>query len=326
MPFSISQLLDAATFIDSVSTTAESSPIPPLSTAASATTSPHVSPISASPLPSFSTLFPQLHAANRKRHAEELVSIDDNCRSSTRDAKIAVSLSSAGKMAVSRDVGVSMPSLQLRVVQQPERARVSGISASDRRPLHPPPIIKLEGSTAEQSANLVLFVSLWSANMQHEMTFSTKCNSEARFAYTPIQDSANQSTPDGEPIAKRPKYNLAPTAAFTRSQVLLGQLVSISEPLVDLDDRQGLFFMHPELAIRSSGAFRLKFDLFDMNTMPFGQPPIATTTTNVFRVYNPKEFPGITETTALSRCFARQGMKIRLRQPVEDSAAASSED
>lgn len=35
-----------------------------------------------------------------------------------------------------------------------------------------------------------------------------------------------------------------------------------------------------------------------------------------FTVYSAKKFPGMTETTALSRCFAKQGIKIPLRVSV----------
>ncbi|KAI8618269.1 velvet factor, partial [Chytriomyces sp. MP71] len=96
------------------------------------------------------------------------------------------------------------------------------------------------------------------------------------------------------------------------NQVLLGQLVAISTPLMDLDHERGLFFIYPELSIRTSGKWRLRFDLFEMMT---GLKPssLATCFSDVFQVYNPKEYPGITQSTPLTACFARQGIKMRVR-------------
>ncbi|ORY53845.1 hypothetical protein BCR33DRAFT_654878 [Rhizoclosmatium globosum] len=109
-----------------------------------------------------------------------------------------------------------------------------------------------------------------------------------------------------------------------KSQIMMGQLISISRPLVDLEKKQGLFYVYPELAVRASGRFRLRFDLFDMS-MP-GSRPVASAVSDVFRVYNPKEFPGIPETTALSRCFAKQGAKIRQNKTRTKNAQTESSD
>jgi hypothetical protein len=49
------------------------------------------------------------------------------------------------------------------------------------------------------------------------------------------------------------------------------------------------------------------------------------TTSEPFTVYSAKKFPGMTESTALSRCFAKQGIKIPVRMSVQKSAEFSVE-
>lgn len=40
----------------------------------------------------------------------------------------------------------------------------------------------------------------------------------------------------------------------------------------------------------------------------------ASVTTELFQVYSIKDFPGISDSTDLSQCFADQGLKIRIRK------------
>lgn len=43
-------------------------------------------------------------------------------------------------------------------------------------------------------------------------------------------------------------------------------------------------------------------------------PVLASTFTDVFQVYSAKKFPGVIESTELSKCFAGQGIKIPIRK------------
>ena len=44
---------------------------------------------------------------------------------------------------------------------------------------------------------------------------------------------------------------------------------------------------------------------------------VATAFTDCFKVYSPKKFPGVADSTALSKCFAQQGVKISIRKDNE---------
>jgi hypothetical protein len=43
-------------------------------------------------------------------------------------------------------------------------------------------------------------------------------------------------------------------------------------------------------------------------------PVLATCFSDVFQVYSAKKFPGVIESTQLSKAFARQGIKIPIRK------------
>lgn len=45
-------------------------------------------------------------------------------------------------------------------------------------------------------------------------------------------------------------------------------------------------------------------------------PILASCFSDVFSVYSAKKFPGVVDSTPLSRCFATQGIKIPIRKDV----------
>ena len=69
---------------------------------------------------------------------------------------------------------------------------------------------------------------------------------------------------------------------------------------------------------------RLKMNFVNVGnqTQPGGQatlnmgnaPVLATTFSEVFHVFSAKKFPGVIESTSLSKCFATQGIKIPIRK------------
>ena len=122
---------------------------------------------------------------------------------------------------------------------------------------------------------------------------------------------------------------------FTRN--LIGSLSASAFKLTDEKDRIGIWFILQDLSVRTEGWFRLK-----MNFVNVGQaaahPPITPASTSVhglappqdickttapvlatifskpFQVFSAKKFPGVIESTELSRAFAGQGIKIPIRK------------
>ncbi|ORY53790.1 hypothetical protein BCR33DRAFT_711146, partial [Rhizoclosmatium globosum] len=233
------------------------------------------------------------------------------------------------KTVASSSAPVSLSNASIDIIQHPELARVSGMTSSDKRPIHPPPIVKLLGCGTRNAVSVVCFVSLWSADLTHNVSYGIKPQSEPTLQYTAIHANHNHvkyDPYDPQPPSKRAKYDVLPSANYARATTIMGTLIAVPESLMDLENKRGLYFLFSDLAVRISGTFRLKFDVFDVTRMPFGTGPIASAVTNVFRVYNPKEFPGTVVATPLSRCFASQGMRIRLRQASNEKYGSGEDD
>ncbi|RIA92494.1 velvet factor-domain-containing protein [Glomus cerebriforme] len=188
----------------------------------------------------------------------------------------------------------------LIVSQQPLRARMCGFGEKDRRPIDPPPIVQLvvtdEKGNPDTGANLrmlqnpffVLHVTLWSEDGRDERNV----------------------------ISNPPKT----------TRVLMGSLVSSPAILKNTTGEQGCYFCFPDLSIRTEGKYTLKFSLMKLGTedrlINTRTEIIATTYSDPFTVYSAKKFPGMTESTELSKAFAKQGLKIPIRNDVRPRKVA----
>ncbi|KAL4866088.1 hypothetical protein BDV12DRAFT_199527 [Aspergillus spectabilis] len=118
-----------------------------------------------------------------------------------------------------------------------------------------------------------------------------------------------------------------PGGMFTRN--LIGCLSASAFRLCDPENKIGVWFILQDLSVRTEGVFRLKFsfanvgrvvsDLTDqqqvVEVINKGSAPIlATAFSEPFQVFSAKKFPGVIESTALSKCFAMQGIKIPIRK------------
>ncbi|CAO3655468.1 unnamed protein product [Mucor fragilis] len=186
---------------------------------------------------------------------------------------------------------------ELVVCQQPLHARMCGFGEKDRRPIDPPPIVQLivkqEGQEtwvdlqSLQTPFFVLHVTLWSADRTQERNI----------------------------ISNPPKC----------TRVLMGSLVSSPSLLKNPQGEQGLYFAFPDLSIRTEGQYTLRFSLIKLISSDF-QPDakskiIAQVFSDPFTVYSAKKFPGMTESTELSKVFAKQGLKIPIRNDVRAKKA-----
>jgi len=117
-----------------------------------------------------------------------------------------------------------------------------------------------------------------------------------------------------------------PQGMFTRN--LIGSLAASAFRLVDPSDKIGIWFILQDLSVRTEGNFRLRFSFVNVgipnaNGTPVNQAPavntgkapvLASCFSDVFTVYSAKKFPGVCESTPLSKCFATQGIKIPIRK------------
>ncbi|KAJ9630612.1 hypothetical protein H2203_001135 [Taxawa tesnikishii (nom. ined.)] len=109
---------------------------------------------------------------------------------------------------------------------------------------------------------------------------------------------------------------------FTRN--LIGQLSVNAFSLHDEHNVFGHWFVLQDLSVRTEGIFRLKMNFVNVgtnmesggnNTLHKGRAKVlATCFSEPFQVYSAKKFPGVIESTPLSKCFAQQGIKIPIRK------------
>ncbi|RDL38240.1 uncharacterized protein BP5553_02580 [Venustampulla echinocandica] len=221
----------------------------------------------------------------------------------------------------------------LTVIQQPERARACGSGAkckrpefipsserspqvansskasADRRPVDPPPVVELrifEGEGAKEeditfsyNANFFLFATLETAR--------------------PMAHGRVQPSPPQIPV-------------------LTGMPVS-GMAYLDRPTEAG-YFIFPDLSVRHEGKYYLSFNLYeetkdgkDADAEPStdpSKPKLAgvpgspnssfdwrlEVKSAPFTVFSAKKFPGLAESTPLSRTVAEQGCRVRIRRDV----------
>ncbi|KAK3671681.1 velum formation-related protein [Recurvomyces mirabilis] len=188
----------------------------------------------------------------------------------------------------------------LKVIQQPERARACGAgakSSADRRPVDPPPIVELrifDGAapdtdiTFSMNANYFLFATLEQARV---------------IAHGRVPESKQQLTVlTGTPVAG---------------------MVYLDRPI------PAGYFIFPDLSVRHEGKYRLSFSLYEelkdvgdddgTGAASSGDAHVThrlEVKSEPFNVFSAKKFPGLTESTSLSRVVAEQGCRVRIRRDV----------
>ncbi|KAI6092631.1 velvet factor-domain-containing protein [Hypoxylon rubiginosum] len=193
-------------------------------------------------------------------------------------------------------------SYTLKVRQQPVAARSCGFGERDRRVIDPPPIVQvfIEDPKASQE----------------------EIRSQLKFRFSVMHCTIWNETGDQDCSGMPDDYR--------QQRRLMGTIVS--SPFVGLDENneEGCFFCFPDLSCRTPGTFRLRFSLvvLDPNSVPGSKTPVcATAMSEVFTVYNAKDFPGMRASTALTKRLKEQGCLISIKKGNERSHARDdSED
>ncbi len=104
----------------------------------------------------------------------------------------------------------------------------------------------------------------------------------------------------------------APEDHNVKENALIGTIVSSLYSLKDTDNNQGGFFVFGDLSVKIEGWFKLEFSLYEIRDRECYT--LATTTSKQFQVFQQKYFPGMAESTFLTRSFSDQGVRLRLRK------------
>ncbi|EFX01338.1 developmental regulator [Grosmannia clavigera kw1407] len=169
----------------------------------------------------------------------------------------------------------SVPDYMLEIRQQPQHARVALGKDKDRKPIDPPPILQLRVSHKKDP-------------MQHFL--------QSPYYFMSCSLLKGDETSSKDPL---PSY-------------LIGTVVSSLHRLKDTDNQDGGFFVFGDLSCKVEGKFRLLFTLYQMQKTECFH--ITSTVSDVFQVYPTKSFPGLAESTFLTRSFSDQGVRLRLRK------------
>lgn len=103
---------------------------------------------------------------------------------------------------------------------------------------------------------------------------------------------------------------------------LAGTLTSSLHRLKDTSNVEVGLFVFGDISVRLQGTFRLHFSMWEYNPADGRAQYLSSCFSDKFSVLPPKDFKGMEESTALSRCIADQGVRLRLRK--EARAAAGS--
>ncbi|KAI9300118.1 velvet factor-domain-containing protein [Cunninghamella echinulata] len=171
----------------------------------------------------------------------------------------------------------------LSLRQQPKQSRMCGVGEkADRRPIDPPPIVQLrviDPSLSPLETNAYLQNPYY---FMYASLMAADLDEEVHL----LRDGKTRST--------------------------TGSVVSSLYHLKDTDNTDAGFFVFPDLSVRMEGKYRLKLSLFEIiGKEVFHCKSILS---DQFIVYSAKKFPGMEESTSLSRSFADQGLKIRIRK------------
>ncbi|KAF9942118.1 hypothetical protein BGZ65_010575 [Modicella reniformis] len=156
------------------------------------------------------------------------------------------------------------------------------------------------GNQKEVSSYMVL-ADIYSADKSTQCTLVTN-------PVSTMQAPSSAGSSSGESV-----LSLAPQSMTSRN--LTGSTVASGNLLINLENETGVYFIFQDLSVRSEGAYALEFS-FSLLPIPVGPPSsvLATVFSEPFTIYAAKRFPGMTESTVLSKCFASQGIKIPIRK------------
>lgn len=231
----------------------------------------------------------------------------------------------------------------LHIREQPKHSRMCGVGEkADRRPIDPAPIIQLRVITHEFPKGGSISSTTTKEDGKSSENPSTEPLRDAKSSIlnaqpsnqpqkrnmlrrgVPVKTEWGEGWEDKAWYLENPYYFMYAMLADAESDEELhllsdgktryttGSCVSCLYHLKDIDGSEQGFFVFPDLSIRVEGRYRLKLCLFE--TIGHEVHHCKSIYSKPFNVYTAKRFPGMEESTQLSRSFADQGLKVRVRK------------
>lgn len=178
-------------------------------------------------------------------------------------------------------------------------------ATTDRRPVDPPPVVQLQifEHSKSEPKTFIDITQYYPANF---------------FVYVTLESEGASKTE---------------TARGSNGKVKqLTGTPNTGGLYLDRPDK-AVFFTFGDLSVRSEGLYKLRFNLYEVPfcqhltdiVMDTGNKPTselgfafgrAEVHSNTFEVFSAKKFPGLAESTLLSRTLSEQGCKVRIRRDV----------
>ncbi|KAI1180406.1 hypothetical protein F4777DRAFT_315058 [Nemania sp. FL0916] len=226
---------------------------------------------------------PELRPPDHRMKIADLLSAEQNPPTSTPPN---MPQRSAGRNPSSAAV---TSTYRITIRQQPVAARSCGYGERDRRVIDPPPIVQMSiedptASAEEIKSRLdkpyyIMHCTIWNDEGNKDMS----------------------SMPEDYRTQRR----------------LMGTVVSSPFAGEDEHGDYGCFFCFPDLSCRTPGHFRLQFSFMVLDPMskPGDKTPVVNLAmSDVFTVYNAKDFPGMKASTALTKRLKEQGCLISIKK------------
>ncbi|KAF8490393.1 velvet factor-domain-containing protein [Gautieria morchelliformis] len=198
----------------------------------------------------------------------------------------------------------------------------------DRRPVDPPPVVRLrmyqvfnaetdhptdQEIPAEQIevGGLICHVDLYAIRP------------------TPYPHSRPVGSGEGSSAAPpAPQATLVAPLPAEESKVttsLFGTTFAHASQIKGLDGDEVIFFVFPDLAVRTEGLFILRYRMFDILSRMEGSediPVLAQCYSGPFAIYSTTEYPGLRASTELTKHLSRYGIRVNLRESERKRKAA----
>ncbi|ROT36460.1 hypothetical protein SODALDRAFT_325791 [Sodiomyces alkalinus F11] len=178
------------------------------------------------------------------------------------------------------------PNYMLSIIQHPVHGRVHNGKDKDRKPIDPPPVVRLQVSPGRDPTGVYL------TNPYH-------------FVMCHLIDVGEKDS-KGQTIEKPVEGNK-----------LIGTIVSSLHRLKDVQNQDVAYFVFSDVSVKVEGLFKLHFTLYEMAGDDCRQ--LAGIKSEPFYVYPAKNFPGLAESTFLTRSLSDQGVRVRIRKDSRQS-------
>ncbi|PLB37886.1 velvet factor family protein [Aspergillus candidus] len=202
----------------------------------------------------------------------------------------------------------STPRYHLHIRQQPIAARACGAVDRDRRPVDPPPILQMLITDFDpRSAN--------DLDILQDPRFAVGCLL-CPIPSTP-ESAPGQSTPllSGKSFVSPFFVDADPDPATAPPTPTTNDIINNHHPATrhapgEPPSHPATFFIFSDLSVRTAGLYRLQFRLMNWGSVEdtgLSMPILAEAWSDPFRVYPAKDFPGMRDSSALTRGLKEMG-------------------